>query len=202
MPPFRPEIVSALADCPSTRRILDIGCNTGELARALAGSGARVVGVEGDPAAASRAREACVRVHALDLDREEIPEPDGSFDALVYADVLEHLIDPWKALSRHRRLLGPGGRSVISVPNVQHWRVLRDLLRGRWDYRDRDGVGHILARDHLRFFTLRGIRAALEGAGYRVETVRALTSRRALLLSPGPLRGFATFQWLLIARPA
>ena len=195
--PWRPEILSALS--PSARRILDLGCADGGLARALAGTGASVVGVESDPGAAERARGDCARVHVLDLEAAEIPEPDASFDALVCADVLEHLRDPWQALKRHRRLLVPGGRAVVSVPNAQHWRISLGLLAGCWTYRDPDGFGHILSRDHLRFFTRREIEGALRGAGYAVLTLRAVASRLALLLSPGPLRGLAAFQYVIVA---
>lgn len=196
MSPFRPEIVSAVG--PSARRVLDIGCNGGGLALGL--PAATVVGVEGDAAAAGQARKACARVHALDLDRDEIPEPDGAFDTIVYADVLEHLRDPWKALARHRRLLEPGGRAVVSVPNVQYWRTSLALLAGRWEYRPMDGGAHILAWDHLRFFTRRGIVSALAGAGYRVESVGSIGSPRFLPFAWGPLRGLATFQYVLVGR--
>ena len=190
---FRPEIVSAVG--PAARRVLDLGCGDGGLARAL--SGAEVVGVEADPGVAARACGACARVHVLDLDREEVPEPPAAFDTLVYADVLEHLKDPWGALARHRRLLAPGGRVVVSVPNAQHWRISLGLLAGRWTYRDPDGFGHALARDHLRFFTRREIAGAMASAGYAVTSVSSLASPLALALSPGPLRGLAAFQVLV-----
>ncbi len=198
MPSFRPEILRAVGS--SARRILDVGCGEGGLARSLAPLGAAVVGVEGDEAKAAAAREACVRVHVLDLERQDLPEPDASFDVLVYADVLEHLRDPWGVLARHRRLLAPSGRVVVSVPNAQHWRVSLALLGGRWDYRDPDGLGHILARDHLRFFTRRGLLALLEGAGYAVDSLEAIASPLALACSPGPLRGWTAFQYVAVGR--
>ena len=200
MPSFRPEILRAVG--PTARRILDVGCGDGALARALSSPGVQVVGIEGDAAKAAAAREACVRVHGIDLDREEVPEPDASFDTLVYADVLEHLRDPWGVLARHRRLLAPQGRVVVSVPNAQHWRVSLGLLFGYWEYRDPDGLGHVLARDHLRFLTRAGLVSLMQGAGYAVGTVEAIASPLALALSPGPLRGLAAFQYVALGVPA
>lgn len=193
--PARPEILEALSGVRGP--VLDLGCGDGVLARGL--TGVEVVGVEGSAGAAFEARHVCSRVHVLDLDREDVPEPPGSFEALVYGDVLEHLRDPWSALARHRALLRPGGRLVASVPNAQHWRTSLGLLLGRWSYRDPDGQGHVLARDHLRFFTRRTLVAAAEGAGYRVMRVRPVASSLALALSPGPLRGLAAFRYVLTA---
>ncbi len=200
MPAFRPEILRAVG--PAARRILDVGCGEGGLARALLSEtpGALVVGVEGDPSKAEAARASCARVHVLDLEHEGIPEPDAAFDTLVYADVLEHLKDPWGVLARHRRMLAPGGRIVVSVPNAQHWKVSLGLMTGHWTYRDPDGLGHILARDHLRFFTREGLEALLQGAGYYTDTITAIASPMALALSPGPLRGLAAFQWVAVGR--
>jgi hypothetical protein len=68
-------------------------------------------------------------------------------------------------MARVRALLRPGGRVIISVPNV---RQIRNLLKvgvlGRWDYTRDDGV---LFESHVRFFTRRSLRSALLESGYR-----------------------------------
>ena len=96
-----------------------------------------------------------------------LPWPPESFDCIVCADVLEHTVDPWAVVGRLKRLLRPGGCLVASLPNVAHHRNLRRLLRGRWDYAD-EGV---LARTHLRFFTLPTIEDLFARNGMRIESV-------------------------------
>src|SRR3989475_12610532 len=88
------------------------------------------------------------------LDRE-IPLLDGPFDAIVYEDVLEHLVDPLRVLSELDRHLAPEGFVIASVPTIAHLYIRLLLLCGRFDYIDRG----ILDRSHLRFFRARSLRA-------------------------------------------
>jgi 2-polyprenyl-3-methyl-5-hydroxy-6-metoxy-1,4-benzoquinol methylase len=92
---------------------------------------------------------------------------DTRFDTIVAADVLEHLVDPWRELQRWRDWLVPGGELVISVPNLRDLRVLMGLaIRGRFDYSDHGGV---MDRTHLRWFTAASMTDELRSAGWTVE---------------------------------
>jgi GT2 family glycosyltransferase len=108
----------------------------------------------------------------------------GRFDAIVCADVLEHLRDPGRFLGRARGWLAPGGRLIASIPNVRHHSVLRGLLEGDWTY---EPAG-LLDRDHLRFFTRREIEKLFYRAGFTVADLAAV---------PGP--GYA--EWERRGRP-
>lgn len=83
-------------------------------------------------------------------------------------DVLEHLEDPLAGLLAARQALEEGGYLLLSVPNIGHWRIVSELLAGRFDYAP---VG-ILCITHLRFFTAASLRALLDEAGFRVELWR------------------------------
>jgi SAM-dependent methyltransferase len=157
---------------PRGARTLDVGCATGYLAAELAAArGARVVGVEADPAAGADAARVCERVVTGDVETEACRtelRALGPFDALVCGDVLEHLRDPWDALAFLATLLRPGGTAVLSVPNIAHWTGRRALLRGRFPY----AAHGLFDRTHLRFFTRVGARDLAEGAGLRVRVER------------------------------
>ena len=127
-------------------RLLDVGAADGLLSCAHRRRW-RVTGLEGDPALAEAGRAYCERMFVGDLDRD-IPDFDAPFDAIVYGDVLEHLIDPLRTVQGLNRWLAPGARVVLSVPNVAHLLIPPSLLVGRFDYVDRG----ILDRTHLRFF--------------------------------------------------
>jgi methionine biosynthesis protein MetW len=152
------------------KRVLDVGCWTGDLGRALASRGCTVSGLEVDPAAAEKAREVLDEVVVADLDVTTASSqfPESSFDVVIFADVLEHLKDPASVLADASRLLAPGGRVVISVPNITHGSVRLALLQGRWNYTQTG----ILDATHIRFFARAGLRELFRSAGMVCEDLR------------------------------
>ncbi len=165
------------------RRLLDVGAADGLLSRPLTARGWRVTAVEADPALAAAGAEHCERMIVADLDRE-VPALPGSFDAMLFADVLEHLSDPGRALAALVPALAPGGVVIVSVPNVAHLWIRLSLLAGRWTYADRG----ILDRTHLRFFTRRTLGALLAGAALTVERA-TVTPVPLPQVAPPPLHG-------------
>jgi 2-polyprenyl-3-methyl-5-hydroxy-6-metoxy-1,4-benzoquinol methylase len=155
-----------LAAVGTGKRVLDVGCSSGYLARPLSESGNTIVGIELDPHAAREAEQFCERVLVGDVETMDLPLEPGTFDVVLCGDVVEHLRDPVGALARLRVLLKPGGRVVLSTPNVANWAIRLSLLGGRWRYTDRG----ILDRTHTHLFTHATLAEALERAGY--EQVR------------------------------
>lgn len=153
-----------LALVGSGKRVLDVGCSSGYLARPLVARGCTVVGLELDPAAAAEARDVCEEVLVGDVETMELPFERGSFDVVLCGDLVEHLRDPDAFLARVRPFLKPDGRLVLTTPNVANWAMRLGLLAGRWTYTERG----ILDRTHTRLFTRSTLVAALERAGYRI----------------------------------
>jgi 2-polyprenyl-3-methyl-5-hydroxy-6-metoxy-1,4-benzoquinol methylase len=153
------------------RRVLDVGCSTGYLGKALADRGCVVDGVEIDPEAAQLAREHLHEVMEIDLDNDDLAQafPGRQYDCIVFADVLEHLMNPAAVLESAISLLSPDGEFVISIPNVTHGSVRLALLQGRWDYRDTG----LLDRTHIRFFTHESILDLVREAGLAVTELRS-----------------------------
>jgi SAM-dependent methyltransferase len=153
-----------------TRDVLEIGCGrglTGELLQQRLGC--RVTGVELNPEVA---RDAGRRLHAVHQGDVQTLALDGEFDAVLALELFEHLVDGERFLARARELLRPGGRLVLSVPNVGHWAVAEDLLAGRWDYLP---IG-LLCYTHYRFFTRRTLADWLARGGFeRVDIVPQAT---------------------------
>jgi len=153
---------------PDCRRIVEVGCSTGALARAYRGSHPEClyIGVEIDPDYAEAARKVCSEVHAGDVESM----PDAQFaeifasDCVIFGDTLEHLRDPWRVLRRVRPLLPPGGKILACLPNAQHWSVQLRLACGLFRYED----AGLLDRTHLRWFTRITALELFQGSGYRV----------------------------------
>lgn len=152
---------------PDGARVLDVGCAEGYLTRALAERDCTVVGVEYDARAAEVARETCSAVFVGDVENAAIRrQVDGSFDRILFGDVLEHLRDPAAVLRWAAGLLAPDGRAVVSLPNIAHWTARRQLLRGRFPQEDHG----LFDRTHLRFFTRATARELVQSAGLVVES--------------------------------
>lgn len=209
-----------LASVPlGARHVLEVGCGEGNFGRAYRARnpGARYVGVE---LCAEAARQAAAHLDHVLLD--DIEEPGalgrldaqctgGPFDVLVLGDVLEHLRDPARVLAELRGRVAPGGACVACVPNVAHWSVVQQQLRGRWDYTD----AGLLDRTHLRFFTLDTLVALFQQAGWTVLDARARVlwqeQTEAALRVFAPLAGtlgldpqklrrdLSAYQWLIRA---
>ena len=136
-----------------------------------------------------------------DVETIELPWPDASFDAILCGDVLEHLADPWRTLRRLSALLVPGGLVIASIPNVQNYRMIRGLLRGRWDYRERG----LLDFGHLRFFTWRSIVHLFGQADLDIIQAQAGWNRTALRrllcwLSGGAAERFLARYYLVVGK--
>lgn len=159
----RPEVVDAVP--VGARRILEIGCAAGMTGAAIKRrQECHLIGVERDPAAAAEARGRLDAVIEGDVEAMELPFGPDSFDAIVCADVLEHLRRPEDLLVALAGMLAPGGTLVASIPNIANIAVIAEAAEGRFDY----GDAGILDRTHLRFFTLGGFTSVLEEAGLRV----------------------------------
>ena len=158
----------SLPDAPA---LLDIGCGRGQLASAARGLSYRVTGVESHPAALAVAQDRVDKLLPVDLtDQNGISAAlDGqNFDIILFADVLEHTLDPLSVLLFYLRFLKPGGRIVVSLPNIACWDRRLALLFGHFDYTD----AGIMDRTHLRFFTFRTAQALLREAGLAICLVR------------------------------
>jgi len=176
----------------------------------LHGSGLIIDAVEPDMRCADEARPFYRRVIVSGIEQADLG--DERYDAVVCADVLEHLPEPAAALHKLKRNAVPGALFIVSVPNVAHISIRLMLLAGRFPRMDKG----ILDRGHLHFFTRRTAGDMLEEAGLRVErtiptpvpleellpadsfTCRVLMLAQAPLIGAAP--GLFAYQWILLAR--
>jgi len=192
----------------TAKHILDVGCGPGTLGKSLQERQPCFVdGIEPHPILAQQALTQLDRVLPLAIEDalETLRTESALYDIIIFGDVLEHLIDPWKVLAEVRDLLTPNGAIVASLPNIRHVDTLYNLLvRGTWPMRERG----IHDRTHLRFFTRRDIETMFRGAGFHVQRWEAnyrifedgrrwnnLSSRLAIW----PWRELLAFQYLIYA---
>jgi 2-polyprenyl-3-methyl-5-hydroxy-6-metoxy-1,4-benzoquinol methylase len=151
---------------------LDVGCGSGFWGEFLKRSRHCIVwGIEPNETAAKAASKKLDKV-INGLFSNEMPElATQKFDVIFFNDVLEHLVDPEKALSYCKGFLNPGGVVIASIPNIRFYTVLNDLIFKRdFEYTE----SGIMDKTHLRFFTKNSIVRMVETAGFKIELIQGI----------------------------
>lgn len=145
------------------RSLLDVGCARGHLSQILQKQNWNVIGIEADESEAALASASGVEVR-IGTAEAVVPTLKDEFDVIVFADVLEHMVNPLEVLTLARGRLSTSGKIIISIPNIAHLSVRLQLLFGSFNYTERG----ILDRTHLRFFTNKTLLELVHEAGLRV----------------------------------
>jgi methionine biosynthesis protein MetW len=172
-------------------RVLQVDCGPGWLAEMMQARGAIVVATDLSHVAVARAVARGVDARQFDVDSGPLPFADATFDVIVSDSQLEHRVDFCHALDEMARVLRPpagdlrpGGRLILLLPNIAHWRVRLWLLAGRFPYMDHTPTDPL----HLRFFTFRDMAGLLAGRGLTIEQTDGSASLWVEALYPGFLR--------------
>ena len=185
----------AAARCCSPRCGRASGCSTWAAARGASSprcsaAGAEAIGVELAEAALERARRVAP---GADLRRVapdgSLPLEHGEVDLVWCSEVLEHVVDTTGFLTEVRRVLRPGGRLLLTVPD--HGRLKRTLLALARHEAHYDPQGQ-----HLRFYTRRSLTHAS-----RPRVRRASGSRRSAACRCSARRSSPARCGLTVERP-
>jgi SAM-dependent methyltransferase len=152
------------------QRVLDLGCGGGRHAFELYRRGARVVAFDRDEKelggvatmfAAMRLEgeaPAGATAETVSGDALSLPFPDGSFDKVIAAEILEHIPDDMRAMAELRRVLRPGGELAVTVPSWLPERICWALSE---DY-------HTAPGGHVRIYTRAELEAKLKATGFDI----------------------------------
>ncbi len=207
---------------PPAAKILDLGCGSGAIGRhlqALRQSTPQQQGgvfIDGLTISADEAKLASAhyrRVEVADLDNVHLPSlfEAASYDIIICADVLEHIRQADRVLNECKQLLAPGGRVLLSIPNIAYSGLIAELMAGEFLYRPEG----LLDETHIHFYTRQSLQRFLAEQGWaseHLETIeRALPEsefRSAFDALPPPVANHLlalpdalTYQFIAIIRP-
>jgi SAM-dependent methyltransferase len=143
---------------PAERRVIDIGCATGALLGKLRERGWDTSGVEISPSSEYARRQRGLDVRSLPL--EACHFPPGAFNLALASHLIEHLNDPAGFVAEVHRILKPGGRFLITTPNIAGLQAR--LFGGRW----RSAIF-----DHLYLFSVKTLSRLLKENSFAIERV-------------------------------
>lgn len=148
--------------------VLDIGCGAGGTLLEIKNrfKNAEVYGIEICEAPAKIAK-GFANVITGSIEELELPYEEDFFDYIIFADVLEHLVNPWEVLKNIKKYLKNTGHILASIPNIMHVSELRRIIHGSFTYVD----AGILDKTHLRFFTMHEIQKLFAEAEYNIDNL-------------------------------
>ena len=204
----RNDILNLIPD--NANKVLDVGCSIGVLGEQIKqrNKDVEVNGVEFDEQMAEVAKKKFDKVIVGDIDDINVTNVllPNYFDCIIFADILEHLKNPWDILKNTANLLDDRGIVIASIPNVRHYSTIISLLfKGYWPYRERG----IHDRTHLRFFTLRNIRELFQYANLNIERIERnyriiekphRLNRFSKCFAFYPCKELFTFQYLIVGK--
>ncbi len=121
----------------------------------------------------------------FNMEAERFPYPDGSFDCVLFCEIIEHLLmDPVRVLLEIRRVLRPDGRLVLTTPNVNRLENVLRMVAGVNIYDPYSGFGPY--GRHNREYNKHELHLLLGYLGFEIETMftadahHVLVDRRAL----------------------
>jgi SAM-dependent methyltransferase len=166
-------MITTLAEIGCGPDVLELGAYPYHLTAGLREAGFAVVGADLEPGRSGEVIEAFrLDVRRCDIEREKLPFPDERFDAVVVAEILEHLrVDPLFALAEANRVLRPDGRLVLTTPNLYSAQNIARFALGRGfsdpvaEFAKLRAVGHM---GHVREYAPREVASFLRYAGFRV----------------------------------
>lgn len=167
-------------EIPPNARILDMGCDTGELGKMIKKEKdpIEVIGIDINQKAAALAKKYYDHVYIDDAQTMNLDVFENNyFDCIILADVLEHLQNPDKLLLKIRPKLRDDGKLIISVPNVVFVTNRFNIVFGRFNY----SYKGIMDTSHLRFYTSASIQKLISNCNYKVSKVQGYISTRPLL---------------------
>ncbi len=170
----RSDLLSILPKSYNGIHVLEIGAGNGSTLAYLKKKGVAnwVVGIDIPESKRESISELIDEFIYGDIEELDIDRLENSFDCVILADVLEHLVFPDKVLNKVQHILKKNGIVLVSMPNVRHFQTFKNIyLKGDFAYEE----SGLFDFTHLRFYCKKNIEDLLTLNGFEIQkTLSAL----------------------------
>lgn len=146
--------------------VLDVGCGAGYIGKLLKDKNCKIYGIDLDEEALKIANKIgydfVYNFSIMDENNKDYKNFFNmpiKFDYIIFADVLEHIIDPGLIINNFSKKLNTNGEILTSIPNIAHFDIIKGLVNRKFNY---NKIG-LLDNTHLRFFTKSSFYEMIEG---------------------------------------
>ena len=155
--------------------VLEIGSSTGYMTNFFLQNGCRVDVVEKDQKALSKLPKSIRKALNYSIEDEKIKKILAhDYDFIVMADVLEHLVNPSKALKILHSTASFSTKLLISMPNIASWPIRKQMFfKGDFKYQE----SGVLDKTHLHFYTVNTLPILLKESGWKVGNIIGTITR-------------------------
>lgn len=166
------------------KKILDVGCFTGDISKAIQAKGNEVHGADCNTHFVEMTGRKGITAWSMDLE-DKFPFDNESFDVIFAGEIIEHIYKTENFLRECYRILKQNGEIIISTPNINwlsfRWQMLwgKTLPFGITSGNEEDFRGHI------RYYTVESLKQTLENFGFQVEIIKGsnITNKKGLQLT-------------------
>ena len=196
---IRNDLLSILEEDTKICTVLDVGCGFGFNADYLKTRFHvnEIIGIDNKE---SLEKEALKRIDKFilgDIEKISLDKYKNYFNLIVFADVLEHLYNPWGTVAKVKECLKDDGKILVSIPNVRHFSILLNLILGKWEYKEEG----LLDLTHIRFFTKQSIKAMFSMNNLRIIKMKSIMGTKTKILNLLSLylfSGILTYRYFLL----
>lgn len=150
----------------SKKRVLDVGCYDGTIAKQIEASGNEVVGIDIAKKAVEMANKKGINAFVCNVEEDNLPSKIGKFDVVVAGELIEHIFDPDSFLKKLSSVLKSDGSLILTTPNLSGLGSRLSLLRGELPWMIENDI--LPGKSgHIRYFTPTELKKLLDRQGFK-----------------------------------
>jgi len=168
-----PRLRKTLSLVGTGKKVVDVGCYTGDIALAIKNKGNTVIGLDCNTEFVKMTQKKGIPAKFANFE-EKLPLPSNSADLIVAGEIIEHIYHTENFLKECHRLLKNSGEIIITTPNINFWTYRIKMLFGKTlPFSIESGEDTELNPGHVRYYTKDSLIKTLRKFGFEPEIVTA-----------------------------